>query len=63
MPPGTITLGTSQIRHGNDGDIDQLDSLLRYCIEAMRAIGIDQWDDITQLGPFSFATFKAEHCM
>jgi len=46
MPPGTITLGTSQIRHGNDGDIDQLDSLLRYCIEAMRAIGIDQWDDI-----------------
>jgi ribosomal protein S18 acetylase RimI-like enzyme len=45
MPPGTVTLETSQVRHGNNGDIDQLNSLIRYCIEAMRAIGIDQWDD------------------
>ena len=45
MPNGTVTPGISDIRHGHYGDIDQLNSLVRCCIEAMRAIGIDQWDD------------------
>ena len=46
MPNGTVTPGISNIRHGNYGDIDQLNSLVHCCIEAMRAIGIDQWDDV-----------------
>jgi ribosomal protein S18 acetylase RimI-like enzyme len=46
MPNGTVTPGISSIRHGNYGDIDQLNSLVHCCIEAMRAIGIDQWDDV-----------------
>ena len=46
MPTGVVTLGISNIRLGNNGDIEQLNSLLHCCIEAMHAIGIDQWDDV-----------------
>lgn len=46
MTPLTVRVGSLQIRHGREGDIDQLNSSLAACIEAMRADGIDQWDDV-----------------
>jgi GNAT superfamily N-acetyltransferase len=39
--PGALTIGLA-----DDSDVDRVMHLVRDCIAAMRAAGIDQWDDI-----------------
>jgi ribosomal protein S18 acetylase RimI-like enzyme len=44
------------VRPGHDEDLPRVLELLRVCVEHMRAVGIDQWDDVYP----SEATLRAD---